>query len=196
MHHLDTGSSYRAATLAVLRAGVDPNDAVAAARVVERAEISYSDGVVCLDGRPVRSEIRSAEVTAAVSAVSAIPQVRLLVVEVQRRWVAERGSHAVVEGRDIGTVVFPDAAVKIFMTARPEVRAVRRSQDPEASGQDPAAIAAALAERDEKDSNRQMSPLRPADDAIVVDTSDLDLHEVIATVLDIVDRALQRPDMR
>ncbi len=195
LHHLDTGSGYRAATLAVLRAGVDPEDATAVAAAVSAADISYDGETVCLDGEAVADEIRSPEVTAAASAVSAVPEVRRRVVEVQRAWVAERGGHAVVEGRDIGTVVFPDALVKVFMTARPEVRAARRAGDAEVSGQDTEAVAAALAERDHKDSTRAASPLRPADDAVIVDTSDLDVGAVVAAVLEIVDAAARRPEV-
>lgn len=188
MHHLDTGSTYRAATLAVLRADVDPQDSAAAIAAVVASDISYIDGAVCLDGEDVAAATRSEEVTAAVSAVSAIAEVREHIVAVQRRWVVERGGNAVVEGRDIGTVVFPDAPVKIFLTARTGVRAERRAGDVEASGHGVAAIAEALAERDRKDSTRAASPLRPADDAVIIDTSDLDIDEVVAAVLEIVDR--------
>ncbi len=188
MHHLDTGSTYRAGTLAVLRAGVDPDDSAAVIAAVAGSEISYVDGSVCLDGEDVAAASRSEEVTAAVSAVSAIAEVREHIVAVQRGWVVERGGNAVVEGRDIGTVVFPDAPVKIFLTARTEVRAERRAGDAAASGHDVGAIAEALSERDRKDSTRETSPLRPADDAVIIDTSDLGIDEVVAAVLAVVDR--------
>jgi cytidylate kinase len=183
LYHLDTGSTYRAATAAVLRAGVRPDDAAAVDAVVARADIAYLDGDVCLDGELLGDELRSEEVTAAVSAVSAIPDVRERIVEVQRAWVRERGGGAVVEGRDIGTVVFPEAAVKIYLTARPEIRAARRAGDAETSGKPVDEIAAELAERDRKDSTREASPLRPAADAVVIDTSDLTVEEVVAQVL-------------
>lgn len=184
--YLDTGSTYRAATLAVLQAGVDPTDADAVLSVVQHCAIEYIDGVIYLDGSPVPEATRRADVTGAVSAVSAYPEVRALVVDVQRDWVASRGGSAVVEGRDIGTVVFPDASVKVFLTARPEVRAARRSGDAEAEGQDVAEIAAELERRDRYDSTREASPLHPADDAVVIDTSDLDADGVIAAILDLV----------
>ena len=190
LHYLDTGSTYRAATLAVLRAGVDLDDPDAVLDVVEQADIAYVDGVVSLEGESVGGEVRSERVTAAVSAVSAVPDVRRRIVEVQRAWVAERDGDAVVEGRDIGTVVFPEAPVKIYLTARPEVRAWRRASDAEVSGQDLAEIAKALTERDRKDSTRAASPLRPADDAVIIDTSDLNAADVVAEVLDLVDRRM------
>ena len=143
--YLDTGSTYRAATLAVLRAGADPLDPSAVIAVVERADIAYIDGVICLEGETVGNDVRSPEVTATVSAVSAVPEVRHRIVEMQRAWVRGHGD-AVVEGRDIGTVVFPDAPVKVYLTARPEVRAARRAGDAEASGRDLEDIVRALVE--------------------------------------------------
>jgi len=181
--YLDTGATYRAATLAVLEAGVDPTDDAAVVPVVARAAIAYEDGEVRLDGRPVGTEVRSAEVTAAVSPVSAIPEVRRIVVAIQREWVAERGGRAVVEGRDIGTVVFPLAPVKVFLTARPEVRAARRAGDAEAADADVGAVEADLRRRDEYDSTRETSPLQPAADAVIVDTSSMTADEVIGAVL-------------
>ena len=184
--YLDTGSTYRAATLAVLQAGVDPADADAVLDVVRHCVIEYLDDAIHLDGYPVPDAVRSPEVTAAVSMVSAYPEVRALVVEMQRDWVASRGGSAVVEGRDIGTVVFPEALVKVFLTARPEVRAARRSGDAEAGGKDVDVIAAELEQRDHYDSTREASPLQPAADATTVDTSDLDAAGVIAVVLELV----------
>jgi len=185
--YLDTGATYRAATVAVLRAGVDPDDPIGVLEAVTSVEISYRDGVIMLDGVPVQSEVRSSEVTAAVSAVSAIERVREHIVGIQRKWVADHGGSAVAEGRDIGTVVFPDARVKIFLTARPEVRAERRSGDAEAGQRDVADIAADLHRRDHADSTRAVSPLRAADDAVTIDTSDMTIDEVVATVMDVVE---------
>ncbi len=190
--YLDTGSTYRAATFAVLQAGVDPEDADAVLEVTRQCAIEYIDGAIHLDGFPVSEAVRSPEVTAAVSMVSAYPEVRSLVVEMQRDWVASRGGSAVVEGRDIGTVVFPEALVKVFLTARPEVRAARRSGDAEAAGKDVEVIAAELEQRDHYDSTREVSPLQPADDAKIVDTSDLDAAGVIAVILDLVAKARKR----
>lgn len=186
LEHLDTGATYRAATLAVLRARVEPADADAVLSVVTAARIEYEDGVILLDGEPVPSETRSEAVNAAVSDVSAHPLVRAEVVEVQRRWVAARGGSAVVEGRDIGTVVFPDAAVKVFITARPEVRAARRAGDAEVIDKRLDEIEADLRRRDHIDSTRDASPLRPAQDARVIDTSDMGVAQVTRQVLDLV----------
>ena len=184
--HLDTGSNYRAAAVAVVDAGANPSDAEAAAAVVEAAIIDYRDGVVLLDGVDVTERARSPEVTAASSLVAVHPAVRRSVVARQRAWVGERGGSAVVEGRDIGSVVFPDAAVKVYLTARPEVRAARRSGDPEMAGRSPQAIAADMARRDRRDSTRSASPLEQADDAVVIDTSDLTVEEVVQQILDLV----------
>jgi len=190
--YLDTGSTYRAATFAVLQAGVDPEDADAVLEVTRHCAIEYIGGVIHLDGFPVAEAVRSPEVTAAVSVVSAYPEVRALVVEMQRDWVASRSGSAVVEGRDIGTVVFPEALVKVFLTARAEVRAARRSGDAEAAGKDVEVIAAELEQRDHFDSTRETSPLQPAVDAEIVDTSDLDAAGVIAVILDLVAKAKER----
>ena len=179
--HLDTGSFYRAATLAVLRAGVDPEDEPAVVDVVASVSIDFADGEVWLDNADVTEATRSDEVTAAVSAVSAIPELRADLVARQRDWVKRHGGRAVVEGRDIGTVVFPDAAVKVFLTARPEVRAARRAKDK--GDREINQIAVELRRRDEYDSQREASPLRAADDAVVVDTSDLNIDQVVEQVL-------------
>lgn len=181
--YLDTGSTYRAATVAVLEAGVPTNDADAVLSVVERVSLGYGLGTVYLDGEDVAAAVRSPVVTAQVSAVAAHPKVRSHIVAFQRLWVAVHGDHAVVEGRDIGSVVFPDTPVKVFLTARPEVRAARRAGDAEAEDKDVASIAAELGARDQADSTRAASPLKPADDAVVIDTSDLSIDEVVEAVL-------------
>jgi cytidylate kinase len=181
--HLDTGSFYRAATLAVLRAGIDPEDDSAVLDVVASVSIDFADGEVWLDNADVTEATRSDEVTAAVSAVSAIPELRADLVNRQRDWVERHAGSAVVEGRDIGTVVFPDAAVKVFLAARPEVRAARRAKDK--GDREINQIAAELRRRDEYDSQRQVSPLRAADDAVVVDTSDLNIDQVVERVLEL-----------
>ena len=183
---LDTGATYRAATVAALRSGADLNDEHEVLRAVQESEIAYEDGVILLDGAPVVEETRSDPVTKAVSAVSAFPSVREHVVAIQRQWVVDREGKAVVEGRDIGTVVFPDAAVKVFLVASAEVRAARRSGDAEAADQDVADIVADLNRRDHADSTRETSPLRPADDAVEVDTSDLGIEEVVGRILELV----------
>ena len=184
--YLDTGATYRAATLAVLEAGVAPDDGRAAAGIVGAVELGYSHGTIYLDDRDVATAVRSAEVTANSSTVSAHPAVRERIVAFQRLWVAVHGNHAVVEGRDIGTVVFPDAPAKVFLTADPEIRAARRAGDPEADGRAVATIAKELNARDRADTTRAASPLQPADDAVVIDTGELTIDEVVASVLAVV----------
>jgi len=191
--YLDTGATYRAAALAAIRAGSDLGDTPAVTQAVRAASIAYETGTIILDGEDVSVAIRTPEVTAASSVVAAIPEVRELVVGMQRAWVEERDGRAVVEGRDIGTVVFPDADVKVFLTARPEVRAARRANDEEARGAAVDEIRQALERRDHADSTRATSPLRPAADAAVVDTSDMPLDAVIAEVLHLVEIASDRP---
>ena len=193
LDYLDTGATYRAAALAVTRAGVDLSDHDGVTAVVAACTITYVDGAVYLDGEDVSDEIRTPAITAASSTIAAIPDVRFIVVAMQRAWVDERGGSAVVEGRDIGTVVFPDAAAKIFLTARPEIRAARRAVDVDADGAAVAEVKAALERRDRADSTRVTSPLRPARDAIVIDTSDMALEVVIAKVLDEVELKSNRP---
>ncbi|MEH6382478.1 MAG: (d)CMP kinase, partial [Dietzia cercidiphylli] len=175
---------YRVATLQVLRAGIDPEDA--AAVIATSADLPMEIGTdagserILLAGEDVSDEIRTARVTAGVSAVSAVPEVRANLVGLQRR-LASGGGTVVLEGRDIGTVVLPDAEVKVYLTASPEIRARRRTEQDRAAGRDADydEVLAAVIERDRKDSTRAVSPLRPAEDAIVIDTSDLTLDEVL-----------------
>jgi len=176
---LDTGAMYRAVTLAALERDADLHDAVACEAAAVDAEIVV-DGTVLLDGRDVTAEIRGPDVTAAVSTVSAHPNVRAVLVERQRDWVVNHGG-GVVEGRDIGTVVFPDAPVKVFLTASDEERARRRARDEADAARATTvdAVAADLARRDALDSNRVASPLVAAADAIVVDSTARDVDEVI-----------------
>lgn len=136
-----------------------------------------------LDGESVAFNVRSDAVTSNVSVVSAHATVRAEIVDIQRRWVEHHDGGAVVEGRDIGTVVFPHAAVKVFLTASPEVRARRRAGDSESSGQSLSDVSAALAARDQADSTREASPLRPADDAVVIDTGTLTIDEVVEAII-------------
>jgi cytidylate kinase len=182
---LDTGAMYRAVTLAVLEAGVDPMDAEACIGIARAVGIAVEEGVTTLDGRDVSGEIRGPEVTAAVSAVSAHPELRRILVDRQREWVA-RHDGGVVEGRDIGTVVFPDAAVKVFLFADERERARRRQRE-EAAADRPANLArieAALAQRDTLDSTRATSPLRPAPDALRIDTTDRAVEDVTAEIVE------------
>ena len=192
--YLDTGAMYRAATVAVLDAGVGLDDKVAVARAVSEAEIRVGTNarreVVKVDGVDVRDRIRGAEVTRAVSPVSAVPAVRRRLVAQQRALVAEADA-VVVEGRDIGTVVLPDATLKIYLTASPEVRAQRRAGQLGVSDPDKiAALAQDMRRRDEHDSRRADSPLRPADDAIVVDSTDLDRAGVVERIVELARSAV------
>jgi len=177
--HLDTGAMYRAVACAVLRHGVDPDDADTVASLVEHLRLDVDGDTVTVDGHDVTVEIRGATVTAAVSEVAAQSAVRRELVRRQRAWV-EAHPGAVVEGRDIGTVVLPDAALKVYLTASPAVRAGRRVAQ---SGGDLDEIERSIARRDTIDSQRLDSPLRPADDALVLDTSDLGAEQVIALVV-------------
>ena len=182
--HLDTGAFYRAATLAILRSSVDMNDEASVSTVIQHAVFDQIDGLMSLDGHDVSDEIRGEAVTGAVSRISAYPSVRKVLVQHQRRWVDQRGGRAVVEGRDIGSVVFPDASLKIYLDARPDVRARRRAQQ---TGEDVDQVLADITRRDHHDSTREASPLTVADGAIRVDTSDLTLEEVVDRIVDLID---------
>lgn len=186
---LDTGATYRAAAVAALESGVDFADEAAVLEAVVAREIAYEDGVILLDGKSVADQTRSEAVTQAVTPVSAMASVRQHVVQIQRDWVAERGGRAVVEGRDIGTVVFPDAPVKVFLTADANVRAARRAGDAEAANLAVEEIVADLNRRDHADSTRETSPLRPADDAVEIDTGAMDVEEVVIAILELVSAA-------
>lgn len=182
--HVDTGAIYRAATLAVLRAGVDVRDPIACVRVIGSAVISRASGRTCLDGEDVEGDIRGPEVTAAVSAVSAHPQVRAALLALQRGQLGDAGG--VVEGRDAGTVVVPDADLKVWLTADPMERARRRAA--ERGEQDPDAIsvqAADLARRDAQDA----AQMARAPEAVVVDTTARSVDDVIE---ELAARAVER----
>jgi cytidylate kinase len=194
LRYLDTGALYRAMTWWMLEQGIDVEDAdQVAARCGEPTITSTTDPdkpAISVDGTDVSAAIREPRVAQAVSAVSRVPVVRERLVALQRHEIGDGG--VVVEGRDIGTVVAPDADLKIFLVADPEVRAARRAGDlgREASGADLARTQAALERRDHMDSTRATSPLAKADDAIEVDTSGLTLDEVIALI---VERAMMSP---
>jgi len=192
--YVDTGAMYRVATLAVLRAGVDPADTAKVIEATADLPLEVSDDPdsteVLFAGEDVKAEIRGAEVTKHVSAVSAIPEVRVNLVELQRKLARESG-RAIVEGRDTGTVVLPDAPAKVFMTASAEVRAKRRYDQDVAAGReaDFDAVLADVQRRDEADSSRATSPLKPADDAVLVDTSEMTPDEVLAALTEVVERS-------
>lgn len=181
---LDTGAMYRAVTLAVLEAGVDPADEAACTAIAEAVRIEVESGTTRLDGRDVSTEIRGPEITAAVSAVSAHPSLRSILVEQQRDWVRRHGG-GVVEGRDIGTVVFPRAAVKVFLVASEDERARRRQLDERRAARDVdvEAVRGELERRDRLDSGRPTSPLRAADDAFQLDTTGRTVDEVVDEIV-------------
>jgi cytidylate kinase len=189
--YLDTGSMYRAATLAALIAGIDPGNEAAVSALSRDLDLQIkpasgaADGrqyTVLLDGDDVTWELRSPDVDAHVSVVSSFPRVREEMVRRQRE-IARMGS-VVMVGRDIGTVVIPDAPLKLYITASPEVRARRRWLDRKAQGHeaDYAEILADINRRDEFDSRRKHSPLRPAEDAVIIDNTSLDPEEVLAEI--------------
>ena len=179
LQYLDTGAMYRAATFAALRRGLDPAEVESVGRMAGRIEIDVSDDGVVVDGVDATIEIRGREVTAAVSVVAANSAVRKEMVRRQREWVADhRGG--VVEGRDIGSVVFPDAALKLYVTASPRVRAERRVAEIGGSVDE---VENSIIERDRKDSGRADSPLVEAHGAVIVDTSDMGVDEVVDHII-------------
>ena len=182
LEYLDTGAMYRAVTFAALRRGLDPGDADDVADVSEGLDLVVDDHGVMVDGVDATVEIRGREVTSAVSAVAANSRVRAELVRRQREWVAERGG-GVVEGRDIGSVVFPNAALKLYITASPRVRAERRVAE---IGGHVDEVEASIIERDRKDSTRADSPLHATSDAVIVDTSGLTIDEVVEQLLAMV----------
>ena len=202
--YLDTGAMYRALTLAVLRAGIEPTDPkavdVALAAVADIQSVTDPAApALLLDGEDVEQEIRGPEVTAAVSAVSAMPAVRAALVERQRELISaatgeqEGTGGIVVEGRDIGSVVCPDAPLKVYLTASEEVRAARRGAQDRKAGRDGdlATVLADVRRRDRLDSTRKTSPLHAAPDALVVDTDHMSVDDVLTELLQLVhDRGL------
>ncbi len=177
--YLDTGAMYRSVAFAAIRQGIDPDDPEPVAALARAIDISVEDDVVVVDDIDASLEIRGPEVTRAVSVVAANPGVREEMRTRQRAWAAERGG-GVIEGRDIGTVVFPDALLKVYLTASSEVRAARRAK--EMTDLDYDDVAADIARRDAADSSRSDSPLATAGDAVTVDTSELDIDQTVELV--------------
>jgi cytidylate kinase len=188
--HIDTGAMYRAVAWKALRDGVDLNDHDATVDVARRARLVVGDGMVTVDGHDVASAIRTAEIDAAAAAVARQPRVREVLIAQQREM--GQGGGVVMEGRDIGTVVFPDADVKVYLDAAPDERARRRAQDPaHALGRGATAVgevATALEARDHSDRTRAASPLTRADDAVHIDTTKLSIDEVIERVLALIQK--------
>lgn len=193
LSYLDTGAQYRAITWWMISNGVDVQDAAAVANASAKPDIvSGTDPAaptITVDGADASGPIRTQEVTAKVSAVSAVAEVRTRITELQREIAAAAEGGIVVEGRDIGTTVLPDADLKVFLTASPEARAARRSGELKGS-QAAAGLAAtrdALVKRDAADTSRKTSPLAKADDAVEVDTTELTLQQVIECVVTLVE---------
>ncbi len=188
--YVDTGAMYRAVGLAALEAGIDPDDADAVGALVEQLRLEVSETTIELDGIDIAERIRGGDVTRAAAAVARHPSVRDALVRIQRELAAS--AHVVMEGRDIGTHVFPEADVKIYLTASLEERTRRRvaqlglPPDPETERR----VRRDIERRDESDSTRAASPLKKADDAIVVDTTDMRPDEVIECIRSITQRVM------
>ena len=178
VRYLDTGAMYRAVSFAVLRDHVDLNNEEEIEALASTLDVQLDETSVSVDGVDATAAIRSPEVNGIVSRIAAMSSVRALLRSQQRDWVSRNGG-GVVEGRDIGTVVFPDATLKLFLTARPEVRAQRRVAE---SGGNVDEIARSIAERDRLDSTRSDSPLAEANGSVLVDTSDLSIEEVVERI--------------
>jgi cytidylate kinase len=186
LEYLDTGAMYRAVTFAVLRRMIDPDEVEQVARVAEGLDLEVSDGGVTVDGVDATLEIRGPEVTSAVSIVAANPGVRAELRARQREWANKRGG-GVIEGRDIGSVVFPDAELKVYLTANPDVRAQRRHR--EAAELEYDQVKALIADRDALDSTRADSPLVEAADAVLVDTTDLSVAQIVDRIMALLEPA-------
>lgn len=177
--HLDTGAMYRSVAFAAIRNGVDTNDAEATAALAARTVIELGPNSVVVDGVDATEAIRGEDITSVVTAVASNAAVREVMVTRQREWIADHGG-GVLEGRDIGTVVCPDADLKVYLIADPQVRARRRAAEHNE------AVAHDMARRDEADSKRSVSPLMRADDAVEIDTTHLSIDEVVSVVLGLV----------
>jgi CMP/dCMP kinase len=189
--HVDTGAMYRAVGWLALHDGVPLDDEDRLALLARSANIIVEGGVVSINGNNVTRAIRSAEIDKAAASVARLPRVRAVLVERQRQIGEQRG--VVMEGRDIGTVVFPEADVKIYLDASPEERARRRANDPAHSGGQAgqAAVAASIEARDKSDTTRAASPLTVAPDATLIDTTGMPIDEVVAKVMGLVDGKLR-----
>ena len=184
LRYLDTGAMYRCVALAVQQSSTDPHDAEAVGDIAREVSVIIERDAAKLNGKDVSTEIRSGEINGIVSIIAAHTPVRDAMREQQRRWIRDHQG-GVVEGRDIGTVVFPDAILKVFLTASPQVRAERRVGQ---AGGDIDAVAASIAERDHLDSTRLDSPLKPSQDSVVVDSSRRTIEEVVAEIVEHFER--------
>ena len=188
LEYLDTGAMYRAVAFAAIRQGIDPADTEPVAALSRAVEIRVGEDGVSVDDIDATVEIRGPEVTRAVSLVAANPEVRSELRARQRQWAAERDG-GVIEGRDIGTVVFPDALLKVYLTASEDVRAARRAKEMTDMRYDQ--VAADIARRDAADSGRADSPLSEAGDAVNLDTTGLTIDEVVAALVEMVGRRVE-----
>ena len=186
--YIDTGAMYRAIAVKLIRTGTDYNDAEALAKMLETTDVDFSDGKTFLDGEDISGIIRTPEVSALASPSSAIPAIRYKLTDLQQA-MGERKS-VIMDGRDIGTVVFPDAEYKFFLVADPDVRAQRRTLELREKGEDAdfETVKADMMQRDKQDSTRSFRPLKKADDAIEVDTTNMSIEEVTKTILDALKR--------
>ncbi len=182
LKYLDTGAMFRAVTSLVLGSGTDVNDESAVGAVAENMNLVMENGLVVADGTDVTTDIRSIAVTSAVSTVAANSRVRANMRDRQRMW-SDLNRGGVIEGRDIGTVVFPDAVLKVYLTASPRVRAERRVAE---AGGDIDEIERSIAERDLKDSTRSDSPLQESADSVVVDTSNRSIEDIVGSIVELV----------
>ncbi len=183
LHYLDTGAMYRAVAFAVIHQQIDIHDIEKVIQTAKSLDLQLTQESCVVNGIEATEEIRGQEVTLLVSQVAAVPEVRAEMVKRQRTWAEERNG-GVMEGRDIGSVVFPDASLKIYLTASEEVRAQRRAAEIEEG--DVASIAADIERRDTVDTQRSASPLMEAEDAIVVDTSEMTLEQVVDHVIELI----------
>ncbi len=188
VRYLDTGAMYRAITFAAMSSGIELTDQNLVAELTRDSKMLLTDESVVINGVDATAAIRSSEVTAAVSTVAANSQVRTELRERQRQWIAGQNG-GVVEGRDIGSVVFPDATLKVYLTASPIVRARRRVAQ---SGGNVDEIATSIASRDLQDSSRSDSPLTQTDDAVIIDTSDRSIDEVVAHLVDLIQKSTRK----
>ncbi|MCR4804778.1 MAG: (d)CMP kinase [Clostridia bacterium] len=185
--YIDTGAMYRAVALKLVRTGTDYNDPEALQAMLDGMDVDFSDGHTLLDGEDVSHLIRTPEISAVASPSSGIPAVRYKLTALQQAMGARKS--IVMDGRDIGTVVFPDADFKFFLTASPEERARRRTEEMRAKGEkaDFEQIKADIIQRDYQDSHRDFRPLRKADDAVEIDSTDMDIDGVVDTMMAFID---------
>jgi cytidylate kinase len=190
LHYVDTGAIYRTVGLAALRSGLEPSDGGKVPALLRELEVSVryegEEQHMLLNGEDVTGQIRTPEISAAASAVSALPEVRAFLLQTQRDLAARGG--VVMDGRDIGTVVLPEAELKVFLTASPEERSRRRFLELQAKGIDQSyeEVLREMNERDRRDTTRAVAPLRPAEDAVVLDSTELSPEQVLDRLVSLV----------